>query len=142
MNIGNASNLVDVKITGNLSVTSTVTASTFVGALSKAITIGGKSYDGHEAISVSATDLGLSNAMHFVGTTTVTNPTGNYNNGDVILNTSTKKEYVYTNNGRKVNDRYYQTLDSVINYKNDTLYLIEEYKRYPNIYYKPLLTGY
>ena len=97
MNIGNASNLVDVKITGNLSVTSTVTASTFVGALSKAITIGGKSYDGHEAISVSATDLGLSNAMHFVGTTTVTNPTGNYNNGDVILNTSTKKEYVYNN---------------------------------------------
>ena len=97
MNIGNASNLVDVKITGNLSVTSTVTASTFVGALSKAITVGGKSYDGHEAISVSATDLGLSNAMHFVGTTTVTNPTGNYNNGDVILNTSTKKEYVYNN---------------------------------------------
>lgn len=97
MNIGNASNLVDVKITGNLSVTSTVTASIFVGALSKAITIGGKSYDGHEAISVSATDLGLSNAMHFVGTTTVTNPTGNYNNGDVILNTSTKKEYVYNN---------------------------------------------
>ena len=97
MNIGNASNLVDVKITGNLSVTSTVTASTFVGALSKAITIGGKSYDGHEAISISATDLGLSNAMHFVGTTTVTNPTGNYNNGDVILNTSTKKEYVYNN---------------------------------------------
>ena len=35
--------------------------------------------------------------MHFVGTTTVTNPTGNYNNGDVILNTSTKKEYVYNN---------------------------------------------
>ena len=97
MNIGNASNLVNVGITGNLSVTSTVTASTFVGALSKAITIGGKSYDGHEAISVSATDLGLSNAMHFVGTTTVTNPTGNYNNGDVILNTSTKKEYVYNN---------------------------------------------
>lgn len=97
MNIGNASNLVDVKITGNLSVTSTVTASTFVGALSKAITIGGKSYDGHEAISVSATDLGLSNAMHFVGTTTINNPTGNYNNGDVILNTSTKKEYVYNN---------------------------------------------
>lgn len=97
MNIGNASNLVNVGITGNLSVTSTVTASTFVGALSKAITIGGKSYDGHEAISISATDLGLSNAMHFVGTTTVTNPTGNYNNGDVILNTSTKKEYVYNN---------------------------------------------
>lgn len=97
MNIGNASNLVDVKITGNLSVTSTVTASTFVGALSNAITIGGKSYDGHEAISISATDLGLSNAMHFVGTTTVTNPTGNYNNGDVILNTTTKKEYVYNN---------------------------------------------
>lgn len=97
MNIGNASNLVDVGITGNLSVTSTVTASTFVGALSKAITIGGKSYDGHEAISISATDLGLSNAMHFVGTTTVTNPAGNYNNGDVILNTSTKKEYVYNN---------------------------------------------
>lgn len=46
-----------------------------------------------------------------------------------------KKKYVYTNNGRKVNDRYYQTLDSVINYRNDTLYLIEEYKRYPNIYY-------
>lgn len=97
MNIGNASNLVDVKITGNLSVTSTVTASTFVGALSNAITIGGKSYDGHEAISISATDLGLSNAMHFVGTTTVTNPVGNYNNGDVILNTTTKKEYVYNN---------------------------------------------
>lgn len=97
MNIGNASNLVDVKITGNLSVTSTITASTFVGALSNAITIGGKSYDGHEAISISAADLGLSNAMHFVGTTTVTNPAGNYNNGDVILNTTTKKEYVYNN---------------------------------------------
>ncbi len=97
MNIGNASNLVDVKITGNLSVTSTVTASTFVGALSKAITVGGKSYDGHEAITITATDLGISNAMHFVGTTTVTNPTGNYSNGDVILNTSTKKEYVYNN---------------------------------------------
>ena len=97
MNIGSASNLVDVKITGNLSVTSTVTASTFVGALSKAITVGGKSYDGHEAITITATDLGISNAMHFVGTTTVTNPTGNYSNGDVILNTSTKKEYVYNN---------------------------------------------
>ena len=35
-----------------------------------ALTIGGKSYDGSSAISVSAADLGIANALHFIGETT------------------------------------------------------------------------
>ena len=96
MNIGNASNNVDVKITGNLSVSTTVTASTFVGALSNAITIGSQTYDGSAPVTISAGDLGLFNAMHFVGAKDSTNPSGTYNDGDVIVVKSTKKEYVYS----------------------------------------------
>lgn len=35
-----------------------------------AITIGGKTYDGSSAVSVTAADLGIDNALHFIGTTT------------------------------------------------------------------------
>lgn len=35
-----------------------------------ALTIGGKSYDGSSAVSVTASDLGIANALHFIGETT------------------------------------------------------------------------
>lgn len=59
------------------------------------LAVGDKTYDGSTTVTISAADLGLSNALHFRGTTTVTNPSGTYSNGDVVLNTSTKKEYIY-----------------------------------------------
>lgn len=65
--------------------------------LNNALKVGDKSFNGSATVTISAADLGLSNAMHFRGTTTVTNPTGTYTNGDVVLNTTTKKEYVYNN---------------------------------------------
>lgn len=68
---------------------------TFNGPLKNALTVGDKTYDGSATVTISAADLGLSNALHFRGTTTVTNPSGTYSNGDVVLNTSTKKEYIY-----------------------------------------------
>lgn len=65
--------------------------------LNNSLKVGDKSFNGSATVTISAADLGLSNAMHFRGTTTVTNPTGTYTNGDVVLNTTTKKEYVYNN---------------------------------------------
>lgn len=58
------------------------------------LTIGSKSYNGSANVEVTASDLGLESAMHFVGAFG-TEPTEG-NNGDVYLNTTTKKEYVYS----------------------------------------------
>lgn len=82
-----------------------------------ALTIGGKTYNGSSAVSISLSDLGLANAMHFIGTTSttladegttssivinnVTYVTGTpssgqvkINNGDVVLSNS--KEFIWT----------------------------------------------
>lgn len=70
------------------------------------LTFGSKTYDGSVAMTISAADLGLSNAMHFIGTTTssiaqssTTNPIkvsgADYqpNAGDVVL--YSQKEFVW-----------------------------------------------
>lgn len=60
----------------------------------KALTVGSKTYDGSSAVTVSAADLGLSNALHFIGVKDAVPTTGTYANGDVIL--VGNKEYVYS----------------------------------------------
>ena len=47
-----------------------VYATKFIGALANALTFGTKKYDGSSAIELSAKDLGLEQAMKFIGTTT------------------------------------------------------------------------
>lgn len=59
------------------------------------LTIGSKTYDGSTAISISASDLGLSNALHFIGVKDSVPTSGSYSNGDVIL--VGNKEYIYNN---------------------------------------------
>lgn len=61
----------------------------------KALTVGSKTYDGSAAITIAASDLGLSNALHFIGVKDAIPTSGTYANGDVIL--VGNKEYVYSN---------------------------------------------
>lgn len=61
----------------------------------KTLTVGSKSYDGSADITIAASDLGLSNALHFIGIKDSIPTSGTYANGDVIL--VGKKEYVYSN---------------------------------------------
>lgn len=66
--------------------------------VANALTVGSKTYDGSTAIEVTASDLGLESAMHFIGALSAAPDTAKP--GDVYLNTATKKEYVYdTTNG-------------------------------------------
>ena len=60
----------------------------------KSLKVGSKTYDGSTAVTVSAADLGLSNALHFIGVKDAVPTTGTYANGDVIL--VGNKEYVYS----------------------------------------------
>lgn len=72
-----------------------------------ALTIGGKTFDGSETVDVTASDLGISGAMHFVGTSTSDPDTGSVTIpgkadyapalGDVVLYND--KEFVYSSNG-------------------------------------------
>lgn len=57
--------------------------------VTNALTVGTKTFDGSAAVTISASDLGLSNALHFVGTSYPSNPVV----GDVVLDGA--KEYVY-----------------------------------------------
>lgn len=66
----------------------------------KAITIGSKTYDGSAAVTIEASDLGLSNALHFIGVETSLPASGT--NGDVVLVGS--KEYVYSNGWVELGD--------------------------------------
>lgn len=64
----------------------------------KTLTVGSKTYNTTADVEITAADLGLSNAMHFVGVFTEApeNPVA----GDVYLNSANHKEYVYdTANG-------------------------------------------
>ena len=53
------------------------------------LTVGDKKFDGSDDVVITAADLGLSNALHFVGTTYPATPVA----GDVVLDGT--KEYVY-----------------------------------------------
>lgn len=66
----------------------------------KAITIGSKTYDGSAAVTIEASDLGLSNALHFIGVESSLPASGT--NGDVVLVGS--KEYVYSNGWVELGD--------------------------------------
>lgn len=70
--------------------------------VSKALTIGSKSFDGSAAVEITATDLGLESAMHFVGA--YPEAPADAKNGDVYLNTATKKEYVYSDGWVELGD--------------------------------------
>jgi hypothetical protein len=66
--------------------------------VANALTVGSKTFDGSAAVEVTASDLGLESAMHFIGALSAAPDTAKP--GDVYLNTATKKEYVYdTTNG-------------------------------------------
>lgn len=66
-----------------------------------ALTIGSKTYDGSSAITIEASDLGLSNALHFIGVKSSLPLTGN-TNGDVVL--VGNKEYVYNDGWVELGD--------------------------------------
>lgn len=104
-------------------------------SVANALTIGGKSYNGSAAVDISLADLGISNAMHFIGTTTttltndgttssitigsVTYVTGTpssgqkkINAGDVVLNGN--KEFVWTGSAwKELGDESSHALKSV-----------------------------
>lgn len=65
-----------------------------------ALIIGGKTYDGSKETTISASDLGLSNALHFIGVVTTLPATAE--NGDVVL--LGNKEYVYNNGWVELGD--------------------------------------
>lgn len=65
-----------------------------------ALTVGSKIYDGSSAVTINASDLGLSNALHFIGTVTSLPSSGT--NGDVVLMGS--KEYVYSDGWVELGD--------------------------------------
>ena len=76
------------------------------------LTVGSKTYDGSAAVEVTATDLGLSQAMRYIGKTstsisdgsttssiTIGSSTVTVKQGDVVIDNSDKKEYIW--NGSK-----------------------------------------
>lgn len=63
--------------------------------VSKLLKIGSKSFDGSAEIEITAADLGLEQAMRFVGAYTEAPQIAI--NGDIYLNIDTKKEYIYSN---------------------------------------------
>jgi hypothetical protein len=66
------------------------------------LTVGSKTFDGSAAVEVTAADLGLESAMHFIGA--FTEAPDSASAGDVYLNTATKKEYVYSNGWVELGD--------------------------------------
>ena len=101
---GSGTQSIKLKGSGSASVTSdangviTVTGATIPTALKnpQALTVGSKTYDGSSAVEITAADLGLSNALHFIGVKDFVPAGETYANGDVIL--VDNKEYVYNNN--------------------------------------------
>lgn len=92
--------------------TGTLTVPTVVGAMSKSITIGDKSYDGSDNVVINISDLGLAgSSMEFKGIITetltdgaTTSPVSLDNNtsvtpaeGNVVID-ATGKEYIWSNN--------------------------------------------
>lgn len=75
------------------------------------LTVGSKVYDGSAAITIEASDLGLSNALHFIGAATVAITDGSTTDpvisgytskkpGDVIIDKDSAYEYVWTAAGK------------------------------------------
>lgn len=96
---GSATETVNIKGAGSTTVTGadgviTITGATIPTTLKNPnkLTVGSKTYDGSSAVTVSAADLGLSNALHFIGEVDTLPSSGT--NGDVVLLGS--KEYVYS----------------------------------------------
>lgn len=84
---------VKVANAGHADTATTATTATTADKVAKALTVGSKTYDGSNAVEVTAADLGLESAMHFIGALSAAPDSANP--GDVYLNTATKKEYVY-----------------------------------------------
>jgi hypothetical protein len=78
----------------------TATTATTANKVANKLTVGSKTYDGSAAITISASDLGLSNALHFIGAKDSLPSTGT--NGDVVLVGS--KEYVYSDGWKELGD--------------------------------------
>lgn len=72
-----------------------ITPSTSLTAykVSKQLTVGSKKYDGSEAITITAADLGVGNALHFIGIFEDLPATGNA--GDVVILSTNDKEYIW-----------------------------------------------
>lgn len=73
-----------------------ITPSTSLTAhkVSKQLTIGNQKYDGSEAITITAGDLGVGNALHFRGIVDTLPTTGNVA-GDVVILSTNHKEYIW-----------------------------------------------
>lgn len=78
----------------------TATTATTANKVANKLTVGSKTYDGSAAITINASDLGLSNALHFIGAKDSLPSTGS--NGDVVLVGS--KEYVYSDGWKELGD--------------------------------------
>lgn len=101
----------DSAITVNPS-TDTITATTFVGKMSKGITIGNKTYNGSSDIIINSSDLGLTSPMTFKGvsitnlsdgatTSPITLKSGSSltpSEGDVVLDSTDNEEYIWSGN--------------------------------------------
>lgn len=90
----------NTSIPANLTVTGTITGNlngnaTSANKVNHTLTIGGKTYNGSADVLITAANLGIDNALHFIGVKDAVPTTGTYANGDVIL--VGNKEYVYSN---------------------------------------------
>lgn len=108
---GSGTQSVKVKGTGRTSVTSDSNGVVSVDTSLSALTVGSKTYDGSTAVSITAADLGLSNALHFIGVKSSIPTSGTYANGDVIL--VGNKEYVYNNGWVELGDGSSYALKSI-----------------------------
>lgn len=87
---------IEVESAKNADVAGTAATASHADAAAKvdhALTIGTQTFDGSAAVTVTAADLGLESAMHFVGALSAA--PADAKAGDVYLNTATHKEYVY-----------------------------------------------
>lgn len=98
----------DIKVS-NAAAADTATTATTANKVANSLTIGSKTYNGSAAVSITASDLGLSNALKFVGTTTTaltdgatTSPivinSANHTptTGNVVIVSGTDQEFVWT----------------------------------------------
>lgn len=72
-----------------------ITPSTSLTAykVSKQLTVGSKKYDGSSAVTITAADLGVGNALHFIGIVDALPTTGT--SGDVVILSTNHKEYIW-----------------------------------------------
>lgn len=95
-----------IKVDSAIAADSANTATTAT-KVNNSLTIGGKTFNGSAAVSITASDLGIANVMHFIGKATNTVTDGGTQDpgisgyttkvaGDIILDKNSKEEYIWT----------------------------------------------